>query len=64
MAKDNEDLLDYSPDMAKNFFKRSFNSANFFACWRYMDGILDVEASSELGQYFCKSISSSHHSDV
>ncbi|MCJ1424739.1 hypothetical protein MMC29_002627 [Sticta canariensis] len=37
-------------------FSDSYNVANFMFVWNYMKNIFDVGKSSELGQFFCKSL--------
>ena len=38
-------------------FLRRFNKENFLAVFSYMDGYIDIDASSELGKYYLKSSS-------
>ena len=37
-----------------DFFSKVFTPGNFFAMWRYMEGYVQYEGSTELGQYYMK----------
>lgn len=44
------------PDALTAFFEGQFSADNFLACWPYLAEYLDVDNSTDLGKYYCKSI--------
>lgn len=56
LLEDNPICKSYTTNvLLQQFFTTTFNSANFFYVWHYMDGYLNVEGSSTLGRYYIKS---------
>lgn len=48
-------LNDFETDtLLEKFFAEQFNASNFLYVYKFMDGYVDVDKSSDLGRYYMK----------